>query len=198
MADFEKVVRKHMNDEGMIPADSVPAMIQSISQYVGQNFVTVDRYNQKKTLADELQTKLDDSGELQKKYDDLKTQYDAYKNEQEAKEVRVKKQDAYRDSVLKALGIPEKRFAAILKTVSLDELKLDADGKLENVDELTKQAKEDWEDFIPTVKESGVKSANPPTGSGGKSVKTKEEILAIPDTTQRQRAIAENHELFGY
>ena len=61
MADFEKVVRKHMNDEGMIPADSVPAMIQSISQYVGQNFVTVDRYNTKKAQADELQTKLDES-----------------------------------------------------------------------------------------------------------------------------------------
>lgn len=197
MADFEKVVRKHMNDEGMIPADSVPALVQSIGQYVGQNFVSVDRYNQKKTLADELQTKLDESSDLQNKYDKLKTEYDAYKNEQEAKEVRIQKQDAYKDQILKPLGIPEKRWTAILKTVTLDELNI-TDGKLDNVDKLTAQAKEDWGDFIPEVKESGVKSANPPANNGSKSTRTKEEIMAIKDTTERQRAIAENHEMFGF
>ena len=198
MADFEKVVRKHTNDEGMIPADSVPAMLQSISKYVGENFVSVDRYNAKKTQADELQSKLDASGDLQSKYDKLKTEYDVYKNETEAKEVRVKKQDAYKELVLKPLGIPEKRWTAILKTVSLDELSLDAEGKLKDVDKLTVQAKEDWDDFIPTVKETGVRTANPPANNGGKTVRTKEEIMAIKDDTARQRAIAENHELFGF
>ena len=197
MADFEKVIKKHTNDEGMIPADSVPALVQSISKYVGENFVSVDRYNQKKSLADELQTKLDDSGDMQKKYDDLKTEYTAYKNEQEAKETRVKKQDAYKE-ILKGLNVPEKRWAVILKTVNLDELDLDTDGKLKDVDKLTKQAKEDWGDFITTVKETGVQSANPPANNGGKSTMTKAEIMAIKDTTERQKAIAENHELFGF
>ena len=32
----------------------------------------------------------------------------------------------------------------------------------------------------------------------GKVTKTKEEIYAIKDTAQRQKAIAENHELFGF
>lgn len=196
MADFEKVVRKHTNDEGMIPADSVPALVQSLSKYVGENFVSVDRYNQKKTLADELQTKLDDSGDLQGKYDKLKTEYDAYKNEQEAKEARIQKQDAYKE-ILKGLGIPEKRWAAILKTVAFDELKM-TDGKLDDVEKLTKDAKEEWSDFIVTAKETGVSSANPPANNGGKSTRTKEEIMAIKDTTERQRAIAENHELFGF
>ena len=197
MADFEKVVRKHMNDEGMIPADSVPALVQSISKYVGENFVGVDRYNTKKALADELQTKLDESADLQGKFDRLKTEYDAYKNEQEAKEVRVKKQDAYKD-ILKSLNIPEKRWTAILKTVAVDELKLASDGKLEDVERLTKEAKEDWGDFIVTTKETGVSSATPPANNGGKSTRTKEEIMAIKDTSERQRAIAENHELFGF
>lgn len=196
MADFEKVVRKHMNDEGSIPADSVPALVQSIGKYVGENFVTVDRYNAKKTLADELQTKLDDSADLQKKYDDLKTQYDAYKTEQEQKEVRTQKQDAYKE-ILKSLNIPEKRWGAILKTVSFDELKM-TDGKLDDVEKITKEAKEEWGDFIVSTKESGVSSANPPANNGGKSTRTKEEIMAIKDTTERQKAIAENHELFGF
>lgn len=196
MADFEKVVRKHMNDEGSIPADSVPALVQSIGQYVGQNFVSVDRYNQKKSLADELQTKLDESGDLQGRYDKLKTEYDAYKNEQEAKEVRVQKQDAYKE-ILKSLNIPEKRWTAILKTVAFDELKM-TDGKLDNVDKLTKEAKEEWGDFIVQTQETGVQSATPPANNGGKSTMTKAEIMAIKDTTERQKAIAENHELFGF
>lgn len=196
MADFEKVVKKHANDEGMIPADSVPALVQSLNKYVGENFVSVDRYNTKKALADELQTKLDDSADLQGKYDKLKTEYDAYKNEQEAKEVRVQKQDAYKE-ILKSLNIPEKRWTAILKTVNFDELKM-TDGRFDEVDKLTKDAKEEWADFIVTTQETGVKSATPPANNGGKSTQTKEEIMAIKDTTERQKAIAANHELFGF
>ena len=196
MADFDKVVRKHVNDDGSIPADSIPALVQSIQKTVGESFVSVDRYNAKKSQADELQTKLDASEDLQGKYDKLKTEYDAYKNEQEAKETRIQKQDAYKE-ILKKIGVPEKRFAVILKTVDLDELVL-KDGKLDKADDIEKSAKEEWADFIPEVKETGVKSANPPANNGGKSSKSKEEIMAIKDTSERQKAIAENHELFGF
>lgn len=197
MADFEKVIRKHVNDEGNIPADSIQALVQSIQKAVGEGFVTVDRYNAKKAQAEELQTKLDESEGLQGKYDKLKTEYDAYKNEQESKEVRAKKQDAYKE-ILKKAGIPEKRFAVILKTVDLDDLKISSDGKLENEDKVEKSVKEEWSDFIVTTQETGVNSANPPSNNGGKSTMTKKEIMEIKDTAERQKAIAENHELFGF
>lgn len=197
MADFEKVVRKHVNDEGNIPADSIQALVQSIQKAVGEGFVTVDRYNAKKTLADDLQAKLDESEGLQGKYDKLKNDFDAYKGEQEAKETRIKKQDAYKE-ILKKVGIPEKRFAVILKTVDLDELKISSDGKLENEDKVEKSVKEEWSDFIVTTQETGVNSANPPSNNGGKSTMTKKEIMEIKDTAERQKAIAENHELFGF
>lgn len=197
MADFEKVIRKHVNDEGNIPADSIPALMQSIAKAVGESFVSIDRYNAKKTQAEELQTKLDESEGLQGKYDKLKTEYDAYKNEQENKEVRTKKQDAYKE-ILKKAGIPEKRFAVILKTVDLDELKLSSDGKLSDTDKIEKSVKEEWSDFIVTTQETGVGSANPPSNNGGKSTMTKKEIMEIKDTAERQKAIAENHELFGF
>lgn len=196
MADFEKVVRKHVNDEGSIPADSIPNLVQSIQKAVGEGFVTIERYNAKKQQADDLQGKLDESDGLQGKYDKLKTEYDTYKNEQEAKEVRVQKQDAYKELMKKA-GIPEKRFAVILKTVDLDELKI-ADGKFDDEAKIEKSIKEEWSDFIVTTKETGVRSANPPASTGGKSTRTKEEIMSIKDTTERQKAIAENHELFGF
>lgn len=197
MADFEKVVRKHVNDEGNIPADSIQALVQSIQKAVGEGFVTVDRYNAKKAQAEELQTKLEESEGLQGKYDKLKNDFDTYKGEQEAKETRTKKQDAYKE-ILKKAGIPEKRFAVILKTVDLDELKISSDGKLENEDKVEKSVKEEWSDFIVTTQETGVNSANPPSNNGGKSTMTKKEIMAIKDTAERQKAIAENHELFGF
>ena len=197
MADFEKVVRKHVNDEGNIPADSIQALVQSIQKAVGEGFVTVDRYNAKKAQAEELQTKLEESEGLQGKYDKLKNDFDTYKGEQEAKETRIKKQDAYKE-ILKKAGIPEKRFAVILKTVDLDDLKISSDGKLENEDKVEKSVKEEWSDFIVTTQETGVNSANPPSNNGGKSTMTKKEIMEIKDTAERQKAIAENHELFGF
>lgn len=169
MVDFEKVISKHVNDDGNVPADSIPALVQSIQKTVGENFVTVDRYNAKKTLADELQTKVDEAEGLQGKYDTLKTEYDAYKNEQTAKEVRSQKQTAYKE-ILKKIGIPEKRFAVILKTVDFDELDF-KDGKFSKADDLEKDAKEEWADFIVTTKETGVDSATPPENNGGQEKK---------------------------
>lgn len=167
MVDFEKVISKHVNDDGSVPADSIPALVQSIQKAVGENFVTVDRYNAKKTLADELQTKVDDAEGLQGKYDTLKTEYEAYKNEQTAKEVRSQKQTAYKE-ILKKIGIPEKRFAVILKTVDFDELDF-KDGKFSKADDLEKDAKDEWADFIVTTQETGVDSATPPENNGGKN-----------------------------
>lgn len=166
MADFEKIIRKHTNDEGSIPADSIPALVQSISKAVGEGFVTLERYNAKKSLADELQAKLDEAGDQTEKYTKLKTEYDAYKNEVEAKALRAEKEKAYRE-MLKGIGIPEKRLAVILKTVNFDELDF-KDGKFVDVDNITKSAKEEWADFIVTTKETGVESATPPENNGGK------------------------------
>ena len=121
MADFDKLIRKHVNDDGNIPADSIPAVVQAIQKAVGEGFVTLDRYNTKKNLADELQTKLDEAGDQTEKYNKLKTEYDAYKNETEAKALRAEKENAY-TAMLKKIGIPEKRIPVILKTVNFDEL----------------------------------------------------------------------------
>lgn len=166
MADFDKIVRKHANDEGNIPADSIPALVQSISKAVGEGFVTVDRYNTKKALVDELQTKLDEAGDQTEKYNKLKTEYDAYKNETEAKALRSEKEAAYKE-MLKKIGIPEKRLAVILKTVNFDELEF-KDGAFTKAADLEAGAKEEWADFIVTTKGTGVESANPPENNGGK------------------------------
>ena len=169
MADFDKLIRKHVNDDGNIPADSIPAVVQAIQKAVGEGFVTLDRYNTKKNLADELQTKLDEAGDQTEKYNKLKTEYDAYKNETEAKALRAEKENAY-TAMLKKIGIPEKRIPVILKTVNFDELEF-KDGAFSKADDIEKTAKEEWADFIVTAKETGVDSATPPENNGGKENK---------------------------
>lgn len=166
MADFDKIVRKYANEEGNIPADSITNLVQAISKSVGEGFVTIDRYNSKKTLADELQEKLDAVDDQTEKYNKLKTEFDNYKSGQEAKAIRADKEKAYSE-MLKKIGIPDKRLAVILKTVNFDELTY-KDGAFEKANELEKTAKEDWADFIVTTQEVGVDSANPPDTNGGK------------------------------
>lgn len=196
MADFEKVIRKHLNDDGIIPADAVAGLAQALAKYVGENFVDVARYNTKKNLADELQEKLDAAEKYKNDYDKVKADFDKYKTDQTAKELRAEKSGAYK-GVLKSIGIPDKFHAAILRATNLDELDF-ADGKFKAEEDVKEKATESWKDFAVTVTETGIDTPKPPANDGSKTIMTKAEIMQIKDTAERQKAIAENHELFGF
>lgn len=130
-----------------------------------------------------------------KDYDKLKEEFDNYKTEIANKEVRTSKEKAYKE-ILKDAGIPEKHFAKILKYSDIDGVELDDDGKVKGAKDILKAIKEEWSDHIETSDKQGADVATPPANKGG-SGKTKEEIMAIKDTAQRQQAMVENPELFG-
>jgi hypothetical protein len=129
------------------------------------------------------------------KYEALKEDFEDYKNQQTAKETKANKEAAYK-VLLENAGVAPKRIAAILKVTDLDSVELDESGNVKDADKHTKAIKEEWADFIQTISTKGATTANPPSTSG-KGTKTKEEIWAIKDPSERQRAIAENHTLFG-
>lgn len=129
------------------------------------------------------------------KYDTLKEEYDGYKSGVVEKETKNAKEKALR-SLLKSIGVSEKRIDAVIRVTDLDSAKLDKDGKFEGEDELTKKLKDEWSDFITTEGTKTSPPENPPKNNGGKM--TKEQILDIKDATERQKAIAENHEIFGF
>lgn len=130
------------------------------------------------------------------KYEAIKEDFENYKKEIEEKDRKTKKEDAYK-KLLREAGIPDKRLEAILRVSDSSVIEFDEDGKtIKNAGDLTKQIKEEWADFIPTKSIEGAKPATPPAGTG-KASKTKEEIRAISDPIQRQKAMAENPELFG-
>jgi len=131
------------------------------------------------------------------KYEALKEEFDTYKTEQTAKETKAAKSNAYR-ALLKEAGIADKRIEAVLKVSDIDSVELDKDGKIKGADKLTESIKTEWADFIISTDTHGANTATPPANNGGKKYATKDEIMAIKDATERQKAIAENHELFGY
>lgn len=129
------------------------------------------------------------------KYDAVKEEFDTYKNEQKAKETEAAKRTAYKQ-LLKDTGVSEKRLDAVLRVSKLDDIKLDKDGKIVDSNKVADAIKEEWADFISTEGTKGAETATPPNNSGSKM--SKEEILKIKDTSARQKAMAENHELFGF
>ena len=129
------------------------------------------------------EAKVEEITELQKQFDDFKADV-------EAKAITAKKTDAYR-KLLKEAGVSEKRIDAVLRVSPIDDLEIDKDGNAKDAEKLTEAIKSEWADFIVDVSEQGAKTATPPDNNGGRKVLTKEEILKIQDTSERQKAWAE-------
>lgn len=107
-------------------------------------------------------------GNWEKKYSDLKNEYDTFKFDTEKKETIAKKESAYKDLLIKA-GVSDKRIASIIKVSGpkIDELILDDDGKIKDADKLLEGVKTEWSDFISTDGAKGAHVETPPEGKGG-------------------------------
>ena len=157
-----------------------------------------DKYKEQAEQAADLQKQLEglQGGEnWQEKYEKEHESFENFKKQTAQDAEAAKVRSAYR-KLLADEKIPEKRLDSILKVTDFSKMKLDKDGKLEKEDELRKAINDEWSEFKVTVTEKGATVEKPP--QTGRVTKTKEEILAIKDTAERQKAIAENHELFGF
>lgn len=106
------------------------------------------------------------SGDWEKKYTDLKSEYDKYKADVTTKETTANKTAAYK-KLLKDAGVSEKRFDVILKVTNLNDIELDADGAIKDAEKLTEGIKSEWSDFITTDGKQGASTPTPPANNGG-------------------------------
>lgn len=161
-------------------------------------------------LKESLKTAKADADKLksvQKELDDLKantgddyktkfekehSDFEEYKKTVAGEKAAAEKRSLYRE-LLRNCGVDAKRIDTVMKVADLDKVKI-KDGAIENAEDLTTDIKTEWADFITQESTRGANVQNPPSGSGTK--KTKDEILAIKDTRERQQAIAENIDLF--
>ena len=143
---------------------------------------------------DEMKAKGDDG--WKEKHDKLKGEFDAYKKDVEAKEAHSKKVEAYK-SILKDANLSEKGIEKAIKYAEWDKIELGEDGKLKGANDHIKAVREEWAEYVTTTTTTGAKTSTPPANNGGKTGKTKEEIMAIRDPAVRQAEIAKNPEAFG-
>lgn len=129
------------------------------------------------------------------KYEAIKEDFEAYKAEQSKKESRAAKETAYR-ALLKQAGVSEKRIDAVVKVSDVDGVELNEKGEIDDAKDRLKSIKDEWADFIETTEVKGAATPNPPANIGGHTM-TVEDIDKIKDTAERQRAMAQNLELFG-
>ena len=180
---IEQILEMHRETIDSIKADKDKAVEES------------KQYKESADKVEALEQQVVKLKEKSKEYEALKKEYDEYKSGITAKEAKAEKTKAYRE-MLKEIGISEKRLDTVLKVADLDAIELE-DGKIKGVDELKTKAKDEWSDFIVSETRTGAQTPTPPSNTGGTTM-TKKEIMAIKDYEERQKAIAENHELFGF
>ena len=127
-------------------------------------------------------------GGYKKRYEDEHAAFEAYKAEAAAKETAAEKAKLYR-AALKAAGVDEKRFDAVMRLVDLSKVSV-KDGKLTDEQAVIEDIKRDWGDYIPTIQTHGTRVDNPPRNQGAGM--TRDQIAAIRDPIEMQRAIADN------
>lgn len=177
---------------------------EKIDQIVEAHTETVEAL---KNERDELKQRAGDFEKVQKELDELKGAAQSgedWKGKFEKLSAEVengKKQsaaaEAYR-KLLKDSGIDARRIDTVMKADRdiISSLELDKDGGIKGADKHTERVKSEWADFIPKIVEVKASPATPPEQA--KTKMSKAEIMAIKDTTERQKAIAENPETFGY
>lgn len=185
-----------------IEEEKIDQIIEAHVEVVGSLKDERDEYKNKAdklgVVEKELKSlKADNEGiSWKEKYDKVQQDFDAYKEKQKAETERQKTVNAYKE-VLKKTGVSEKRIDSIIKISDLSNIKLDKDGNIKDEDSVVENIKTEWSDFIVKEGTKGADVENPPKNTGGTKM-TKDEIFKIKDAKERQQAIADNHELFGF
>lgn len=126
------------------------------------------------------------------KYNELKSEYDGYKDKVANEQAEQEKASLYR-SLLREAGVDEKRLDSIMKVTDLSGISV-LDGAIADADTVKEAIATEWGDFIAHTNTQGASVENPPANTGAKM--TRDEIMAIKDTSARQKAIAENIDQF--
>ena len=194
------LTRKMLKAMG-IEEEKIDQIIEAHSETVDSLKADRDSYKEDAEKLKDVQKELDDlkaKGDdgWKEKHDRLKEEFDQYKNDVQEKETKAAKEAAYR-AILKDANLSEKGIEKAIKYAEWDKIELGEDGKLKGANDHIKAVREEWAEYVTTTTTTGAKTSNPPANNGGKTGKTKEEIMAIRDPAVRQAEIAKNPEAFG-
>lgn len=195
MAFGRKWLAEVLQNEDLSTAEKVNALMDGHLAVTDALKAERDEFKTQAEKLPDVQKELDKIKEEAKQFETERKSFEEYKRKVEQGEQETKIREAYK-GILEEEGFSAKWVDRIMETVNFSELSLDENGKLSNEKELRDAVNTKWSDVKSTVTEKGASVEKPP--KLGKPVKTREEILAIKDTAERQKAIAENHEVFGF
>lgn len=135
-------------------------------------------------------------GDYKDKYEKEHKAFEEYKSGITAKETRAAKEAAVR-AYLTSKNITGGNLDIAIRGMGaeIDAAELDGD-KIKDTAAIDALIGGTFKGLVVTTGTAGAGTAHPPA-NGGKTSMTKEQIMAIKDTAQRQAAMLENHELFG-
>lgn len=128
----------------------------------------------------------------EKKYNELKEEFDGFKAKVETEQAEMEKARLYR-AMLREAGVGERRIEPIMKVTDLSGISV-VDGAIADQETVKAAITDEWGGFIAQTSVQGASVEEPPSNVGAKM--SRDEIMAIKDTSARQRAIAANIEQF--
>lgn len=152
-----------------------------------------DELEEAKKRLVEVESELEQSQPYKARYEDTQKELDDLKTSIASEKDQAQRESLYR-GLLRDAGIADKRIESVLKVTDLSSLEIGEDGVLSNADDLKETITKEWAEFIPSTETRGASVENPPAVAKGGM--TKDQIDAIRNPVERQKAMAENIELY--
>jgi len=132
-----------------------------------------------------------ENGGWKEKHDNVKKEFDEYRKAQTEKETKAAKEAAVR-AYFESKNIAGKSLEIAMRGCrdEIEALELE-DGKIKDAAALDALLAGDFSGLVGTNTVRGADTANPPANTGGTTARTREEILKIKDTSERQKAWAD-------
>lgn len=136
-----------------------------------------------------------ENGDYKTKFESERKAFEDYKKTIDAEKSKAAKEAAAR-KYLEEKGVKGANLEIAMRGARDEIAGLELDGeKIKDAKSLDDLLSGTYKGLIVTETEKGVDVAHPAGNTGGR--KTVEEIMAIKDTSERQKAIFENRDLFG-
>lgn len=97
------------------------------------------------------------------KYEAEHEEFEQYKTQIADQNSKKAKETAYR-KLLEKIGLHSRLIDTITAADDVTKIELDENGKIKGADDLEKEVREDWKEFIPVSGKRGAGHENPPEG----------------------------------
>lgn len=191
------LTRKMLIAMGIEP-DKVDQIIESHSETVEGLKKQAEELREQASRVPDLEKSIEElkaaqpTEDWEAKYQEKAAELESFREQVAEEKAKAEKASLYK-SALREVGVGEKFVDDIMRVADLTSVAVE-DGKLADAENLKTELADKYSTFITQTSTQGAKVEEPPANAGPKM--TRDEIMAIKDTSARQQAIAENIDQF--